>query len=379
MTIPPGVPGISTLVLRLEAANWMAALRLGLAQIADEAARNGRLICEVMADGSVLARLASTGATYHIKKISEMTDSGLVASVLEASEGYGANRTLLMEEAQPASPPPRTEGVRSGGPVTGGTPRPNRLSDSSGHHPCMVFRKSDIEERLRLLGECGSARPESKPAENLPGRDQPVRCIPVVDVERKQKDGLSTIQSDLDEVRNAAFARSGQLPDSFRAPSGFEWVEDLLNGVLANSEGLSETANRLLRISLAAIPSKSALLLVSGPKERLGVIASVGVESMVQGRGEVPLMGGLLQSLVRHNLSVVLDSTSQAPRSLSELRADLGVRAACAMLASLTSGKDSMGLLILIDSALGPHYATQDLAVATYLAARICGVVRHLS
>lgn len=376
MTIPPVVPGISTIVLRLEAANWMAALRLGLSQIGDEAARNGRLVCEVKEDGSVLARISSTGTTYHIKSVSEMAYGGLVDYMPEDRDEGRSGKTMLMERAAVSSAPtPSAARVEEVG------VRPKHqlgVSESSGHHPCMVFKRSDIEARLRLLGVQQDVKAEAQPAGDAPRTEQPVRFIPVVDVQRRSRDQAESIEADLDGLRVAAAERGGRLPDSFRAPSGFEWVEDLLNGVMANSEGFADTANRLLRIALAAVPSRCAALVLKGPGDRLCLGSSVGIEPQLRSRDALPGRGGLLESLVRYNLSMALDSGSQTPHSIANLQDDLGVSARSAVLAALTSGNATVGVLVLLDSALGPAYTSQDLAVTTYIATRIHGIIRHM-
>jgi len=379
LTIPPTADaGLPTLV-RVEAPNWLAALQSALLRVGSREIPKGKAVCDLREDGTILVRNVQDGREFYIRPLPTDTH---VLEIIAPSRPEPLHGTLTYLEAQlreseaesPVDPLAKLSAQTS-------PPTPAKTSG----HPCMVFNKSDIENRVRQQRDelsASGARPPDGPAPSgetpVPGQERPVHFIHVVDVPQGKRDTLTSLKIDLDALRRASGNPTGGGKHSHHAPAGFEWLDDPLDSALRGARSLGEMAERTLRLALAALPCRVALLaLADGNPDRLKVIAAVG-ERAHRLTGKMLADDGMLLSLVsKLGASLVLDNLPSQELCTSLLAPLLGESPQNALLAAVTSGEKTSGALVLADSLTANRFLPADLAVANYIAAKLHKALRR--
>ncbi|MBM4354981.1 MAG: GAF domain-containing protein [Deltaproteobacteria bacterium] len=382
LTIPDAANQAPPTLVRVEATNWMAALQLALERVGSASIPKGKAVCDLREDGTILVRNVTDGREFYIRPLSVQTE---VIEVVSPTPSNGptvhGTMTYLEAQLQDAGLRPAVHQTSELTPVGA---RPVRHVKTAGH-PCMVFDRAEIEDRLRQQRDLCAASglpvsPGPVPSGDtpVPGQERPVHFIRVVDVPQGKKDTLASLKVDLDALRRASKGTAGPDAGPPRAPAGFGWLDDPLDSALRRAGTLGEMADRTLRLALAALPSRIALLaLADGSPDRLKVVAAIG-ERAHRLTGRLLAEDGMLLSLVsKLGASLVLDNLPSQELCTDLLAPLLGATPQNALLAALTSGESTSGALVLADSLTSNRFLPADLAVANYIAGRLhCALKR---
>jgi hypothetical protein len=382
MTMPPSEAGGPSAIIEVEAPNWLAALSRALESVGAEQIPKGKAVAEIKSDGSVKVRNASNGQIFIIRNAPPPPTPARPPAPAPAPPSAQAS--------PPAAEPPLhmatmtyidAEIVRQNAErvVAGPPARALETPPVSVRSPCLIISRSEIERRLKDRGvdlELVDAvrRPPEAPvatsAPTAPDSGQAVQMVHVVEVEAPARDTLTTLKVDLDALRMAAEGKASTHARVGKAPEGFEWLEGALGPALAGARNTREVGERTLRLALAAVPSSFAAFLLRN--SRSGVVSAAAVlgedAACLMGR---PLLnkGGPIAACVTGCLSIALEAAAVEPYTVAMLSEELGMAVRNALLASLTDGSRSRGVLLLGNSLARAAYNATDLGVAAFIAA----------
>jgi hypothetical protein len=376
LTIAPDRDQGNAAVLTVEAPNWLAALQRALTQLGEQQIPRGKAVCEVKEDGAILVRNAVDGRRFHIRPVvpkaaakPEPPPQTAPERPQEARQTPFGTMTYLEAELSnlrvPGGAQPLHPGAKKA-PVTGG-------------HPCMLFDKEEIarrikahEEDLRKAQERHDSAPPVMVSQLEKTSERKVRFIRVVDVDPPAHDTLTSLKVDLDELRRSSQAKARQGPMGKSPPKGFEWLQEPLEAALNASRSAEETADRTLRLALAALPSRSAVILLRrGEETVLAPVATLGQRGEGATAGRLEAKGTPLELPLLCGMSMVLDNSPDATLHARQLATWFGFQPRTVLVASITNGIRTLGVLLLADALGSDRYTATDLAAANYLAARV--------
>jgi len=383
LTMPPSGGADRSAIVVVEAPNWVAALSRALDRVGAAQIPKGKAVAEVKADGTIAVRNAANGEVFFIRPV-PAGSTRLDHPVQPAASSPPGTQPQVESPEPPQYHPTMTyldaEVARQVGrtPTSGPPARLIETPPVSVRSPCLIIPRIEIERRLKEAGispdiqDVARAPAETQSrGEEVPvwGQEQPVQMVHVVDVEVPARDTLTTLKVDLDALRDAA-SRQGSGKSVGSAPEGFEWLAGALQSALHGSRNAREIGERTLRLALAAVPSGAAAYLIRNPRSGVtSAIAAIGDETRcLAGRAIIASIGPV-SACISGCLSMAMEAAAVEPYSLSMLSSETGLTLRNALLASLTNGRTSIGVLLLGNSLAKPAYSTLDLAVAAYTAA----------
>jgi hypothetical protein len=377
LTIPAATASLPTLV-RVDAPNWLAALQLALLRVGSAEIPKGKAVCDIREDGTILVRNAVDGREFYIRPLPTETE---VLEVISPEPPAPVHGTLTYLEAQISENTSELQAV----PPRSTQPEPGEVRRvKTAGHPCMVFNRQEIEDRVRqqrdALAASGASVPRGPaPAGDtpLPGQERPVHFIHVVDVPQSKRDTLTSLKVDLDALRRASAGAGSAATHGRNAPPGFEWLDEPLENALRRATSLAEMAERTLRLALAALPCRVALLaLADGSPDQLKVVSAIGERAQRLAGKQLADDGMLLSLVCKLGASLVLDNLPTQKLCTELLTPLFGSTPQNALLAAVTSGDMTAGALVLADSLTANRFLPADLAVANHIAARLHAALR---
>ncbi len=242
-------------------------------------------------------------------------------------------------------------------------------------HPCMVFDRQEIERRVKAEKSAidrARERRDSSPAMVAVDNSRDVRFIQVVDVESQRPETLTSLQVDLDELRQSAVEPEEDRRRGPRPPKGYEWLQETMESTLGTCRSAAEVAQRSLALLVAALPSRTAIALIQDGDNRLRPLFTLGHvvgEEMLRAPREVkesPLELPLLCGM-----SMVLDNSPGAVMPAKNLSPWLGYAPDSGLLAAITNGPRTSGVLLLSDALGSKRFTASHLALANYVGATL--------
>jgi len=364
LTIPPGSATGESAVLSVEAPNWLTALQTALSQVGEEQIPRGKAVCEIKDDGSILVRNPIDGRQFHIRPTLQ-TSEAMPKAVEPKSRRHTPFGTMTYLEAELGA---RAAALAPSLPKVKQPPAKRRNP-----HPCMVFDRQEIERRVieeKLAIDKAKSRRDSSPAIVAIDNARDVRFIQVVDVEPKQSDTLTSLRVDLDELRDAAKEKVDSKATGPRPPNGYEWLQEALDATLRTCRSAHDVATRTLPLLVAALPSRTAIALIRGLDDRLSALHTLGhtidtgdllaAKDVRETPLELPLLCGM---------SMVLDNSPDAVMPARELAPWIGYSPDSGLVAAITNGPRTLGVLLLADALGSKRFSASDLALANYVGA----------
>ncbi len=376
LTIPPEQPHEDALVVSVEAPNWLAALSKVLRQTGGTQIPKGKALCEVKADGTIVVKDTVLEKVFYLRvEPEEEEEQETPAPEPEVL----STPTITYLEADLKEK--KLSALPSDLLIT-----PNPETPVSVNHPCMVLPKAEIERRMSEQGRGVRDKPKS-PAPRPPApkdsagaaaqQEKPVQLIHVVEVEATAADTLTTLKVDLDALREASNSPSPHTTETIVPPPGFEWLRQPVDSALAEANDASTLSDRALRLSMAALPCRlAAFISLDRDAQILSVTSALGElgEKLVGTRYDYA--DGLLAACLNTSLSAVLESAGTGPYSVNSFNKELGTNVKTAIIASVTDGRHTNGVLLLGDPLSGKHFTPVELAVANYLAMSVYCAIR---
>jgi hypothetical protein len=238
----------------------------------------------------------------------------------------------------------------------------------------MVFDRQEIERRVeeekRALNKARKRR-DSSPAMVAVDNSRDVRFIQVVDVEPKRPNTLTSLRIDLDELRQSADKTGDEKKSGGpRPPKGYEWLQEALETALQTCRSAEDVAQRSLPLLVAALPSRSAIALIQDGAQQLRPLFTLGhtVETGDPGASR-GVEGSPLELPLLCGMSIVLDNSPGTVMPATNLAPWLGYSPDSGLLAAITNGPRTLGVLLLTDALGAKRFTASHLAVANFVGA----------
>ena len=331
----------------------------------EEQIPRGKAVCEIKDDGSILVRNPLDGRQFHIRPVQAEAEPPQkpVEAKPRRHTPFGTMTYLEAElgaRAAVASARPKLD-----------VPTPIRRNP----HPCMVFDRKEIERRVEAEKKAldrARDRRDSSPAMVALDNARDVRFIQVVDVEDKPSDTLTSLQVDLDELRQAASGKTSDNVGGPHAPKGYEWLHEALAATLRSCRSAENVATRSLPLLLAALPSRTAVLFLRTTGDKLKTFHTLGLSMNTENSSEPrPVKGTPMELPLLCGMSMVLDNSAGGELLASHLSPWLGYSPDSGLLAAITNGPRTGGILLLADALGARAFSASDLALANYVGATL--------
>jgi hypothetical protein len=366
LTIPPNNAHGESAILAVEAPNWLNALQEALSRVGEEQIPRGKAVCEIKDDGSIVVRNAVDGRQFHIRPTETTAEVPAVAPQPKPRR-HTPFGTMTYLEAELGA---HSAALAPAHPLVEASIPPQRNA-----HPCMVFDRLEIERRVKAEKSAldkARKRRDSSPAMVAVDNARDVRFIQVVDVEPKQADTLTSLRVDLDELRQATEKPNGEKNRGPRPPKGYEWLQEALEAALRTCRSAEDVAQRTLPLLVAALPSRTAIALIQDGTKRLRPLFTlghlVGDECSVTPR---EIKGSPLELPLVCGMSLVLDNSPGAVMPAIDLAPWLGYSPESGLLAAITNGPRTLGVLLLSDALGSKRFTASHLALANYVGATL--------
>ncbi len=370
LTIPPLDACGPSAVVAVDAPNWLVALQKALAQVGEDQIPRGKAVCEIKEDGSIVVRNPVDGRQFHIRPVEASIEINPAPPTLPRRHTPFGTMTYLEAELGPGN-----HAGEAPTPALFAMPQPLADKARGAPHPCMVFDRAEIERRVKeesARADKAHRRRDSAPAMVAidPGRD--VRFIQVVDVDSTTSDTLTSLRVDLAGLRAAAAQRANEQGMAGQAPQGYSWLDEPLEAALASCRSAQDAGSRTLPLLLAALPSRSAMLLVPAGEGQLIPLTTLGHTKADAHRPQGRAVAGTpLELPVLCGMSMVLDNGPGAVIPAAQLAPWLGYPPDHGLVAAVTNGAHTYGVLLLAGPLAQVRYSASDLAVANWVAGRL--------
>lgn len=388
LTIPPAAGTGTQTQLTVESSNWMGALSVALVQLGAKQIPRGKAICEVKQDGTILVRNPQDGREFRIRPVHKEARGTVVdkpgTELPRQRTPYGTMSFLEKELKQAENAALRNKESTSDFAAHAANPTDSSVRQTSAH-PCMVFERSDIERRIEQHNEA-LRKAQERPGDGAPmmvrrnGDDnaQPVRFIKVVEVDRAP-DTLTMLRVDLDALRHGTGPTHAVGPSEGQPPAGFEWFQEPFNHALTTSASLREMADRALRLALAALPCKGAIMVSRGGGDYdYSALAGIGQWSQEIGVART-IEGSPLEPVFSEGMSMAIDERPSRQFSTRLLAAPFAFIPRNALILAITNGTRTLGAIILADALSGSRFDSCALALGNYIATRVYADLEYWS
>jgi hypothetical protein len=393
INVPPRTPHDEARVLQVEAANWLAALRKALQTMGDPEIPRGKALCDIRQDGTIAVDHPGDGRKFLIRPVRGVTQPALPAV---RPEGPSNETTFPYIEAaiqdEIRSRYPAANPMVSNVPVR--TPTGQHASrrlrapgGSTGGHPCLVMDRAEV---LRRFEAARSQTAQSTPvpeSSGTPNRspwadpvtgDQPALNLPVVEVETSPGDSLSAVRVDLDSLRQQAALRTPSASTRGAMLASFNWVVGPLQAAIDQASSAQQMAENVLRLALAALPSRTAFVALHIGDARQRIFSSVGEYSAHLQDRSLFAPNGVFRQIIATNVSMALGSDRNSAAELDRMQMDLGIRPNDALLVCMCQGSNPGGTLAILNSLDEGGYSADHLVLLQAVAERLVSPLFHM-
>ncbi|MBL8919770.1 MAG: GAF domain-containing protein [Myxococcaceae bacterium] len=377
--IPAAEQGGFNITLKVNADNWMAALKAGMQKLGEQGSVSSNVMVDVQDDQSIHITDNMSGRVFRIRELSEeeaakaqvkrpsqirpavaprraeaKTDPGLspvpAAPVRDSNKtepipapkpAFDANKTM------PAMPPEEAAKVQAAIRAHEQAKPPVSSSSSITEPPPKPYRASSGSR----VGSKSSPRIEVK-HEDVEELEYPVK--PVTAPIGRQKSSPSAItekaKQTAEEVLADVFMRITELGDKKEIEAAMQFVLDLA------MEKVPAEAGSVLRADLAS--GDLTFISATGPRAK----------ELLRSKIVIPAGTGIAGFCAFEGVSVAVSDVQKDPRFYSAIGEKIDFETKSLLCAPMMTHGRSFGCLQLLNRKGGPHFEEHEVGVLAYLA-----------
>jgi hypothetical protein len=367
--LPAAREGEFNLTLRVDADNWMAALKAGLKKLGEHGSQVSNLLVDIMEDNSIHVTDSTSGRVFRIKELEEAAPKPIplatpapiplatpapiplatpapIALSTPAAELPGSDAPTPKELPAVEPPPPPA-------PKQASKPAPK-----TAEKPVAKAAPRTAEKPVAKAQEKPAPKPVEKPVAKaapkpLPRQDT-ADAIAVEQVERPQQPikgpiGRTRSSVQIEEVLSDLFERT---QDAFG---------------LGRDEGLGY----LLDLALEKIPAESGSVFVADfASNDLALADARGPKARELKRMNLrmPVGVGIVGFCAQEAVSLAISDTQKDARFYKNVSEKLGYDTRSILCAPMVSGGRTFGCLEVINKKGTSHFTDSELAILAYVA-----------
>ncbi len=361
------------LSIKVEASNWLVALKEGLRQIGEQGDALANIVCETAPDGSL--RIADPGSkrVFVIRQAAETADDDAMAQEAErrAAESRAeaeaaaavteATESRLQDVEEKISGPATTEvPLAEAAPVDTEEPA---AAPEPGPDPAIAEMQQQLEEqKAKLEVELQEARQKLEAAANK-AAEEATGVLGKVEVKERVKDSPA---AEKDEWGGDQW---DDLDDWY---DGDEPEEETIDGMVADvflaTDNLHEeeeavAAKHVLDLANQHVEAEASSIFFSDMnsalKDLIIVEASGPVANKIKGI-HVPVGKGIVGFCVQNGVKLTVNSVQQNPNFYGKLDQEFGFRTSSILCVPIQHGSRTYGAIELINKKGDDKWSTND-------------------
>lgn len=389
--LPAAREGDFNLTLKVEAENWMAALKAGLKKLGEQGAQVANLLVDIMEDNSIHVTDSSSGRVFRIKELEEEAPAPIKLETpapiplkadlpgsdaptpkdLPAIDLPPAPEPARPAPAKPAKPEKKAAPPPAPAPVEKPRPRPPERpaeKPQASHPPAEPPRARPTGEKpvaapaaphrseRPTVKEGAKPKPEKKPAP-----------APVPAVLRDTANALSVQQIDRPSQPVAGPIGRTRTQTS---------IEDVLSDLFERTQeafGLEEKSGLgfLLDLALEKIPAESGSVFVAdmaGNDLALSSARGPKAKELERLKLRMPVGVGIVGFCAQEAVSLAISDTEKDPRFFRNVSERLGYDTKSILCAPMVSGGRTFGCIEVINKKGTSHFSDTEVAILAYVA-----------
>ncbi|MGI5860772.1 MAG: GAF domain-containing protein [Myxococcales bacterium] len=409
--IPAALASEFNVTLKVEADNWLAALKSGLLKLGEAGTQVVNIMVDIMDDNSIHVTDSGSGRVFRIKELTDSPAPAPAPTAAPLAQVAPAQEPAPIPLATPAPIPPAAAASApqpAGQQAWGPQASPAAVSAAADADVAVTQRELPVldfpEPAPKPLAPPASARPVAAPAaqvmpvafrqaqpaapapaampaiaqtpaalappktgrvpapaapvpERRPEAPKPVRHLPTTKVEQVAAPSVP-VQGPIGRTRTQL-----QLEEIFS--DLFERTQDLFG------MGTEQALNYLLDLAMEKIPSDAGSVFVSGLGAfDLDLFAARGPKAreLEKMRLKVPMGVGIVGFCAQENVGLAISDTERDPRFYREVSEKIGYAAKSILCAPMVSGGRTFGCLEIINKKGCSQFSDAELAILGYVA-----------
>jgi len=379
--LPAAREGDFALTLKVDADNWMAALKAGLKKLGEQGAQVANLLVDIMEDNSIHVTDSASGRVFRIKELEDVAEAPAPIALQQpapipltapAPEDLAGSDTPTPKEmpaveapvervaapAKPAKPAPKQEKAVVAKPVEKPAPKavekakPVEKPAPAPKVPEKVAAKP-AEKPAPVKVPEKPAKPAAKPEPKVAARDTG-EANTVEQVDRPSQPvtgpiGRTKSLAHVEDVLSELFERTQDVYGLDR-DQGMAFLLDLVMEKIPAESGsvfVSDFGNNDLALSSARGPKAAEL-------ERMNLRMPVGV--------------GIVGFCAQEAVSLAISDTEKDPRFFRTVSQKIGYATRSILCAPMVSSGRTFGCIEVINKRGTSHFTDSELAVLAYVA-----------
>jgi hypothetical protein len=360
--IPAPEAGGFNMTLKVNADNWMAALKAGMQKLGEQGAVSSNVMVDVQEDQSIHITDNMSGRVFRIRELSD--EEAAKAQVKRPSQirpAAQARPEAKTDPGRPAALPPRHE-------KTEPTFDPNKTMPAV---PPAVVAKAAASAAAPTT-QTGDPRPEP------PG--VPYRSSSGSRIGGKSSPRIEVKQEDVEELEHPVkpvTAPIGRQKSSPSAIQGRQTAEDMLADVfmriidLNSKKDVVEAMQFVLALAMEKVPAEAGSVLQADLSTGdLSFITATGPKAseLLRSKVVIPAGTGIAGFCSFEGVSVAVSDVQKDPRFYAAIGQKIDYETRSLLCAPMMTHGRSFGCLQLINRKDGPQFAEHEVGVLAYLA-----------
>lgn len=357
--IPPPEPGGFNITLRVEAENWMAALKLGLRKLGEQGSTAQNVLVDIQDDNSMHVTDPQSGRVFRIRELSEQE----------------AEKSQVKAETRPPPPQPITQKLE---PV-----RRRAQEEPTDPHGAPLSEEVGATTEPMLSSLPLEAPPEPARAEVAPEpKTLPpglVSSLPASVLNRPVKKQASWIvdPGKVVELERTSRPAQGQIGRPRPAKDRKAEIEDLLAEVFERvqevyARGDEESAlYYVLDLALEKIAAESGTVFRSDDASgdlRFAAVRGPKAEELLRSKLVVPYGNGIVGFCATEGVSVAVSDVQKDPRFYAAVSEKVSYETRSLLCAPMMTHGRSFGCMQLVNRQGAPMFTEQEMGILSYLA-----------
>jgi GAF domain-containing protein len=361
------------LSIKVEASNWLVALKESLRQIGEQGDALANIVCETGPDGSL--RIADPGSkrVFVIRQAAETTDDD--ALVQEADRRAAESRAeaeAAAVETQAAESRLQDMEEKISGPATAEVPvfeaAPTAPPEAPaapepGPDPAILEMQRQLEEqKAKLEAELQEARQKLEAAANR-AAEEATGVLGKVEVKERRKDSPEAAKDEWagDEWDDLDDWYDGDEPEE-------ETIDGMVADVFLATDSLHEeeeavAAKHVLELANQHVEAEASSIFFSDMnsalKDLIIIEASGPVADKIKGI-HVPVGKGIVGFCVQNGVKLTVNSVQQNPNFYGKLDQEFGFRTSSVLCVPILHGSRTYGAIELINKKGDGKWSTND-------------------
>lgn len=378
--LPAMSAGEFNLTLRVEAENWMAALKAGLKKLGEKGAQVSNLLVDIMEDNSIHVTDASSGRVFRIKE-------------LEETVAPAAPAPIPLQQAAPAPapipPPPAPIALQQPAPVPSQSaplaPHAKASTVPGAEAPTPKETPAVQPPPARKPAETPvAAKPPvkgvEKPAAKAPERPAPKAAAEAPKPAPKPAPAKAPPAPRHDTAEASRIEQVERPSQPITGPIGrtksSAQIEDVLSDLFERTQdvhGLNpeEGLAFLLDLALEKIPAESGSVFVadfSANDLSLGAVRGPKAAELKRLKLRMPVGVGIVGFCAQEAVSLAISDTEKDPRFFRTVSEKLGYDTKSILCAPMVSGGRTFGCIEVINKKGSSHFTDSEMAILGYVA-----------